>query len=72
MNETDLAVKIELQRQADAAMERVKAMCRRAFEDGVQQGAKHGYEQGFRDGVLAMGPPPAITPVNPVPSKLAD
>ena len=64
MDHTDLAVKVELQRQADQALERVKVMCRRAFEDGVKQGAKFGYQQGFNDGVLAMGPPPAITPTN--------
>jgi flagellar biosynthesis/type III secretory pathway protein FliH len=64
MDSTDLAVKLEMQRQADAAMERVKAMCRRAFEDGLRQGAQQGYQQGFNDGVLAMGPPPAIKPIN--------
>ena len=53
MTETDLAVKIEMQRQADAAMERVKTMCRKAFEDGVQRG----YAAGFEAGVVAMGPP---------------
>lgn len=51
MNETDLAVKIEMQRQADQAMERVKAMCRRAFEDGVQRGYAAGFEAGVNAGL---------------------
>lgn len=46
MDQTDIAVKVELQRQADAAMERVKAMCRRAFDDGVQRGYAAGFEAG--------------------------
>jgi flagellar biosynthesis/type III secretory pathway protein FliH len=64
MDSTDLAVKIEMQRQADATVERVREMCRHAYEDGIKRGAQLGYQQGFNDGVLAMGPPPAITPVN--------
>ena len=51
MDATDLAVKVEMQRQADAAMERVKAMCRKAFEDGVQRGYAAGFEAGFNAGL---------------------
>lgn len=35
-----------------AAVERVKQMCRRAFDDGVRAG----YQQGFQDGVSAAMP----------------
>lgn len=48
--------KLELQRQAEEALERVKTMCRKAFDDG----ARAGYQKGFADGVAAMGPPPSL------------
>lgn len=63
MNQTDLAVKIEMQRQADAAMERVKAMCRKAFDDGVQRGYAVGFEAGVQAGL-------GLAPKSPETAKL--
>ena len=49
MSESLIITPQEAEQQASQAVERVRVMCRRAFNDGVQRG----YQKGFEDGVAA-------------------
>jgi flagellar biosynthesis/type III secretory pathway protein FliH len=48
----------QLEKQANAAVEQVKDMCRRAFNEGVRQG----YGNGFAAGVAAASDIPMVPP----------